>query len=69
MNRTLVETIKSMSADFELLKQFWAKSLSTATYLHNCSPTNAVQDKTPCEAWTGSKPNVSHLRLFGFIWM
>ena len=54
-----------MLANSELPKRFWAEALTTATYLCNHSPTNAVQDETPYEAWTGSKPNVSHLRIFG----
>ena len=45
-NRTLLETIRSMLADSEFPKQFWAEALSTATYLRNRSPTKAVQDKT-----------------------
>ena len=65
MNKTLVETIRSMIADSELPRQFWVEALSTTTYLPNHSPANAVHDKTPYEAWTGSKPNVSHLRIFG----
>ena len=65
MDRTLVESIRSMLADSELPKRFWVETLSTATYLCNRSPTNAVQDKTPYEAWTGNKPDVSHLRIFG----
>ena len=64
MDRTLVESIRSMLADSELPKRFWAEALSTATYLCNRSPINAVQDKTPYEAWTGNKPDVSHLRIF-----
>ena len=48
-----------------ITKRFWAEALSTATYLRNRSPTNAVQDKTPYESWTGKKPNISHLRVFG----
>ena len=54
-----------MLADSELPKRFWAEALSNATYPCNHSPTNAVQGKTPYEAWIGRKPNVSHLRLFG----
>ena len=65
MNRTLMEIIRSMLADFELQKGFWSEALSTATYLRNRSTTNAVQDKTPYEAWTCSKPNVSHLCISG----
>ena len=54
-----------MLADSELPKQFLAEALSTARYLRNLSPTKAVQDKTPYEAWTGNKPNVSHSCIFG----
>ena len=65
MNRTLIEIIRSILADLELSKGFWAEALSHATHLRNRSPTNAVQDKTPYEAWTCNKPNVSHLRISG----
>ena len=65
MNRTLVESIRSMLADSKLPKCFWAEALSTATYLRNHCPTNAVEGKTPYEAWTGNKPNIGHLRIFG----
>ena len=65
MNRTLVETVRAMLADSKLPKRFWAEALSTAVYLRNRSPTRAVQDMTPYEAWTGAKPNVSNLRIFG----
>ena len=65
MNRILVEAIRSMSADSKLPKRFWVEALSTTTYLNNRSTIKAVQDKTPYEARTGNKPNVSHLCIFG----
>ena len=65
MNRTLVESVRSMLADSQLPKRFWAEALATAVYLRNRSPATAVKGKTPYEVWTGSKPNVSHLRIFG----
>ena len=65
MNRTLIDSVRAMLSDSKLPKRFWAEALSTATYLHNRSPTNAVKGMTPYEAWTGVKPNVSHLRVFG----
>ena len=43
--------MRSMVEDSELPKRFWFKTLSTATYLHNRSPTNAIQDKTPYGEW------------------
>ena len=65
MNRTLVETARSMLIGSRLPHSFWAEAISTATYLRNRSPTKAVANMTPHEAWTGSKPNVSGLRVFG----
>ena len=67
MNRTLIETIRSMIADSKLPKSFWAEALSTAVYVRNRSPTKAVNGMTPFEAWTGKKPSVDHLRTFGCI--
>ena len=56
MNRTLVETTRSMLVGANLPHRFWAEALSTATYLRNRCPTKAVCGMTPCEAWTGKKP-------------
>ena len=60
MNRTLVESVHSMLADAQSPHKFWAEALSTAVYLQNRSPTVAVQDVTPYEAWIGGKPRVKH---------
>ena len=65
MNRTLVEAVRSMLIGAKLPKKFWAESLSTAVYLRNRSPSKAVVDMTPFEAWNDYKPDVSHLRVFG----
>ena len=54
-----------MLGDARLPHRFWAEALSTAVYLQNRSPPTAVEGKTPFEAWTGRKPNVGHLRVFG----
>ena len=67
MNRTLVETVRSMLSDANLPKRFWAEALSTAVYLRNRSPTIAVRGKTPFEAWAAEKPNVGHLKVFGCL--
>ena len=65
LNRTLVETSRSMLIDSKLPKKFWAEAVSTAVYLKNRSPSKPLQDKTPYEAWHGHKPSVRHLRVFG----
>ncbi|KAK2984915.1 hypothetical protein RJ640_001268 [Escallonia rubra] len=38
-----------------------------AVYLSNRSPTRSVWNQTPQEAWSGYKPSVSHLKVFGSI--
>jgi hypothetical protein len=65
MNRTLIETVRSMLADANLPHEFWAEALSTAVYLRNRSPTKTLLKKTPFQAWMGKKPSVGHLRVFG----
>ncbi|CAB4035877.1 Retrovirus-related Pol poly from transposon TNT 1-94 [Paramuricea clavata] len=65
MNRTLVESVRSMLADAQLPHRFWAKMLSAAAYIGNRSLSTPVKGNTPFEAWTGQKPNVNHLRVFG----
>ena len=64
-NRTIVERARSMLHDQSLPHELWAEASSTAVYLINRSPTKALTDMTPEEAWTGTKPSISHLRTFG----
>jgi hypothetical protein len=39
--------------------------VGTACYLVNRSPSSTLDDKTPHEVWTGKKPSLKHLRVFG----
>ena len=49
----------------KLPRKYWVESVLHAVYLTNRSPTKAVLNKTPYEAWTGDKPNLSDLKTFG----
>nr|CAD1839746.1 unnamed protein product [Ananas comosus var. bracteatus] len=64
-NRTIVEMARSMLKEKGLPNEFWAEAVNTAVYIQNRCPTNAVKNKTPLEAWTRTKPMVSHLKIFG----
>ena len=46
---------------------FWVDAMFTAVYLINRSPTTTVHIITPEEAWSGRKPDLSHLRIFGCV--
>jgi hypothetical protein len=66
-NRTLVEMARAMIHAQGLGYEFWAEAVCNAAYIRNRCPTRALQDMTPEEAWSGKKPHVSHLRVFGCI--
>ncbi|PSC73936.1 Gag-Pol poly [Micractinium conductrix] len=51
-------------SDAGLPKHLWADAIVTANYLRNRSPLSG-RDKTPFELFYGTKPDVSHLRIFG----
>ena len=65
LNRTLIEGVRTMLADSKLPHRFWAEALSTIVYLWNQSPTKELVGVMPHEAWSGSKPDVRLLRIFG----
>lgn len=65
LNRTLMEKARAMLKDADLERRYWAEAVNTACYLKNRSPTAALTNSTPEELWTGSKVNLSHLRVFG----
>ena len=66
-NRTVVEMARSLLQAKGLPNQFWGEAVATAVYILTLSPTRAVPDQTPYVAWTGRKPWVSHLKIFGCI--
>lgn len=66
-NRTVVEMARSLLKGKGMPNCYWAEAVATAVYLLNLSPTKAVQNCTPYEAWIGRKPTISHLKVFGSI--
>jgi hypothetical protein len=56
---------RSMLSGVGLGQEFWAEEVGTACYLVNRSPSLALDDKTPHEVWSGKKPSLQHLRVFG----
>ena len=49
----------------DLSPKIWDEAINCATYVQNIVPHKELEEKTPFEAWSGHKPNVSHLRVFG----
>ena len=66
-NRTIFEMARSMLKAKNLPKNFWAEAVACAVFVLNRCPTRSVLGRTPEEAWSGNKPDVSFLRVFGCV--
>ncbi|CAJ2653926.1 unnamed protein product [Trifolium pratense] len=66
-NRTLVNMARCMLKGKGLPKCYWGEAVNTAAYVLNRCPTKRLKDNTPEELWTGHKPSVKHLRIFGSL--
>ncbi|KAH9802373.1 Integrase catalytic domain-containing protein [Citrus sinensis] len=63
-NRTLLDMVRSMLSYLSLPISFWGLTLETAVYLLNLVPSKSVP-KTPIELWSGRKPSLRHVRIWG----
>ena len=63
-NRTLLDMVRSMMSFATLPVSFWGFALETACYILNNVPSKSVT-KIPYEIWSGRKPRLSHLRVWG----
>ncbi|KAL0405993.1 UNVERIFIED_CONTAM: Retrovirus-related Pol polyprotein from transposon TNT 1-94 [Sesamum latifolium] len=66
-NRTIMNLVRSMLSEKKVPKTFWPEAVKWAVHVLNHSPTLAVKDKTPEEAWSGLKPSVQHFKIFGCV--
>ncbi len=63
-HRILRSRLVATLAQPQLPRKYWPLVLQTVTYLKNISPSRRI-NKTPYEAWTGTKPDLNHLRVIG----
>ena len=56
-----------MLLEKKLPKNFWPEAVNWTVHILNRSPTLAVKNMTPEEAWSGVKPSVEHFWVFGCI--
>ena len=66
-NRLFSERIVALLEESGLSKKFWAECLAALVHVLNRCPTSAVVGTTPYEKWHGSKPSVSHLKVWGCV--
>ncbi len=63
-HRTLANMVRCMLYSASLCAEFWADALVQAVYLYNRTYHRSI-GTTPHEAWTGSIPDLRHIRTFG----
>jgi len=54
-------------ADKSMPHHYWAEAVATVVYIMKRTPTVAVHGMTPEEKYSGRKPDLSHLKVFGCI--
>ena len=64
-NRTLMEGARCMLLDSGLGNEFWGYAVLATTHIMNRMPSRAHAGKSLYETWTGKKPTIGHLRVFG----
>jgi transposase InsO family protein len=64
-NRTIMEAVKTMIHDQDLHMCLWAEAAMAVVYVQNRLFHSALGLKTPEEMFTGKKPEISHLKIFG----
>ena len=68
LNRIITECIRSLLFNSSLSSEFWEEAAQTACYLRNrLSLGDSHRAKTLYELWTGFKPFIEHLRVFGCV--
>jgi len=63
-NRSIVEATMAMIPDQNLLMYLWAEASKTAVFV---GPRKILGNKTPEEAFTGKKPDIRKLKIFGCL--
>ncbi|RDX88499.1 hypothetical protein CR513_29897, partial [Mucuna pruriens] len=66
-NRIVINMVCCMLSAKGVPKSFWTEAVNWTFYLLNRCPTHAVNNITPQEAWSGIKPSIKHLRVWGCL--
>ncbi|CAI7787450.1 unnamed protein product [Closterium sp. NIES-53] len=65
LNRMLMESARGLLSHAHAEKHWWGEAVTLATWIRNRCVTKALPNKTPLEAWSGTKPDITDLRTFG----
>lgn len=66
-NRSILEPACAMLHDQKVPKFLWVEATHVVVNVQNKVPHQALKNNTPEEIFTGVKPNISHIRIFGCL--
>jgi hypothetical protein len=66
-NEAIIGVARSMMHDQSLPLYLWVEVSAATVYLQNMSPHKILGKKTPEEVFTGRRPDVEHIRIFGCL--
>ena len=61
-----MEAARAMLHDQDMPMHLWPGSSRTAVYVQSRTPHRVLKNNTPKEVFSGKKPEVIHLRIFGY---
>ena len=61
----LMEKARCILSGVGLGQELWAEVVGIACYLVNISTSLVLDDKSSQDIWTGKKPSLIHLKVFG----
>nr|KAJ0217724.1 hypothetical protein LSAT_V11C300103190 [Lactuca sativa] len=66
-NRTILEMVRCNLQTMSVPNALWGEAVSYSVYVLNKAHMKALKNMTPYEAWSGRKPQIAHLRVFGCV--
>jgi len=70
LNHTLLEKVRAMLHESGLPRMLWGEAVCHTVWLKNRMPMKALKERTPLEAATGQKPDLSQACVWGsYVWV
>lgn len=66
-NRTVLEMARSFLKGMQIPLMLWGEAIRHSIYVLNRLPKRAITGMTPFEAWSGMKPDIGHIKVFGCL--
>ena len=63
--QTIINGAEAMRHHTGLSNSFWIYVVKAKLHAYNVTPIKRLDYKMPTELWSGKKPDISHLQVFG----